>query len=519
MPAGSAGTALSLLDELLSLWEDRLVLLPGLAVKTRREALAFFQLYEQALGEARYPETDQRFAYARSYKPEKKAVVGFVGAYLMLKRGERATAAKALRDLAQRYPSFPDPWIWLSATTHNRAERIDHLENAVVIEPAHPLAREALAIARGRVMPEAKGPLTTGQLRVVQAKCAMCGGGLEYMPGAIAVTCPYCGHALEFDLENVVDAEGTLVGDLQLRRRLQSQEWEEARRIAHCQACGAELVMSRHLAKECVFCGSSTVLVEDGGRSLEQPDGFLPAMLDESRAMAAVDSIHQSAIGRLRHWWSGEKQELLSLHAVYLPFWIFDGIVEVRQPPLDRSTGGISEGESAWVSAVAGRRSSSSGSGLSASLDHDQEQTVRPVRKDLIIFDNLVYPAIDFPPWWLLKQILPFELQAVVSYEPQLLGNWPAALYQRDVVQVVQEAYNTMLTKAVWRNRSLAIGQALSFSELRRTFQVTTVTYQLVLLPMWVGLARQVHEARLVLVNGQTGRVALSSPLRSGPLD
>jgi hypothetical protein len=86
-------------------------------------------------------------------------------------------------------------------------------------------------------------------------------------------------------------------------------------------------------------------------------------------------------------------------------------------------------------------------------------------------------------------------------------------------VQVVQEAYNTMLTKAVWRNRSLAIGQALSFSELRRTFQVTTVTYQLVLLPMWVGLARQVHEARLVLVNGQTGRVALSSPLRSGPLD
>ena len=200
-------------------------------------------------------------------------MLSFAEAYLVLKRGERARAANVLRDLTQRYPSFPDPWIWLSATTHNRAERIDHLENAVVIEPAHPLAREALAIARGRVMPEAKGPLTTGQLRVVQAKCAMCGGGLEYMPGAIAVTCPYCGHALEFDLENVVDAEGTL------------------------------------------------------------------------------------------------------------------------------------------------------------------------------------------------------------------------------------------------------IGQALSFSELRRTFQVTTVTYQLVLLPMWVGLAHQVHEARLVLVNGQTGRVALSSPLRSGPLD
>jgi hypothetical protein len=102
-----------------------------------------------------------------------------------------------------------------------------------------------------------------------------------------------------------------------------------------------------------------------------------------------------------------------------------------------------------------------------------------------------VYSAIDFPPWWLLKQILPLEMQAAVSYEPQLLGNWPAALYQRDVEQVVQEAYNTMLVKAIWRNRSLALGEAVSFSELRRTFQVTTVTYQLVLLPVWVGLGRR----------------------------
>jgi len=143
------------------------------------------------------------------------------------------------------------------------------------------------------------------------------------------------------------------------------------------------------------------------------------------------------------------------------------------------------------------------------------------VRKDLIVFDNLLYSAMDFPPWWLLKQVLPFELRAVVGYEAQLLANWPAALYQRDVEQVVQQAYSTMLTKAIWQNRSLALSQTVNFGELRRTFQVTTVTYQLVLLPVWVGLARRQREAgrvpgtRLVLVNGQTGNVVLSSPLRS----
>jgi hypothetical protein len=46
-------------------------------------------------------------------------------------------------------------------------------------------------------------------------------------------------------------------------------------------------------------------------------------------------------------------------------------------------------------------------------------------------------------------------------------------------------------------------------------FQVTTVTYQLVLLPVWVALAQRDREQRLVLVNGQTGQVAFSSELKA----
>jgi hypothetical protein len=133
--------------------------------------------------------------------------------------------------------------------------------------------------------------------------------------------------------------------------------------------------------------------------------------------------------------------------------------------------------------------------------------------KQLMMFDNLVYSAMDFPPNWLLKQILPYRLGAVVPYEPRLLANLPAALYQRDVEVVVQQAYNLMLARAVWRKKSLMLAQASDYAELRRTFQVTTVTYQLILLPVWVALALREREYRLVLVNGQTGRVIFSSPL------
>jgi hypothetical protein len=304
------------------------------------------------------------------------------------------------------------------------------------------------------------------------------------------------------------------MAELQLRRGLQGREWEEARRILHCRACGAELTMSHHLAKECIFCGSSSVLAEDRHQAREQPDGFLPFRMEEAQATAAVDKTQRSAVGRLRTWWLGERQELLGLRAVYLPFWLFDGIVEVRKPVsgvVDRET--FSE-QAVWRGLDADSHGGSPAEWLSAYVDRDQEERPEMLKKSLVVFDNLLYPAVEFPPWWLLKQVLPFKLGAVVPYEPQLLADWPAVLYQRDVEEVVQQAYDTMLAKAVWRNKSLVLTQTVDFAELRRSFQVTTVTYQLVLLPVWVGLARRALEHRLVLVNGQTGRVVWSSPLR-----
>jgi hypothetical protein len=135
---------------------------------------------------------------------------------------------------------------------------------------------------------------------------------------------------------------------------------------------------------------------------------------------------------------------------------------------------------------------------------------------ETMMFDNLVFSAMDFPPPWILKKVLPYKLRALVPYEARLLANWPAALYRRDVEVVAREAHNSMLTSAVWRRRS-AIAAAVTAdpAQLRRMFQVTTVTYQLVLLPVWAALARRDREQRLVLVNGQTGQVAFSSELKA----
>jgi transcription elongation factor Elf1 len=499
-----------LLDELLSFWNGTHRPKEGYRWPTRREAYALFREYQHALGEDPSPEPGRHSRYVRAYKPEKKAILWFVAAYLHLRCGDLSRGAQQLHDLTRRYPDFPDPWIWLSATTDDPAKRIDYLESAVLLEAAHPLARDALAIAQGKVSSKKGRQGVEGEPPVRAINCPRCGGALQYEPGATAVVCQYCGTRFELDQSNVVDGDATLISDLKLQRRLQGRTWKEVQRLVRCQACGAQLTMTRYLAKQCVFCGSSTVLAEDGRGTFEQPDGFLPFNLDQQRAAAGIAGAQHSMYQRFRTWWAGQDEEITGMQAVYLPFWLFDGFVEVRATgmrwPDRRAKRGMSSLDGGSLTAVMG---------MLDQLDQDELRQKLMPDKELIMFDNLLCSAMDFPPPWLLKQILPFELAAVVPYEPRLLANWPAALYNRDVEAVVGEVYNEMLAEAVRRKKSLVFAQASDLAELRRMFQVTAVSYQLVLLPIWVAQAQRGHERRLVLVNGQSGRVTFSSILRS----
>jgi LSD1 subclass zinc finger protein len=365
-------------------------------------------------------------------------------------------------------------------------ERIDYLENALVKEPAHPLAQDAMAIARGRV--PAKG-LSSRQVAAKGActiQCPNCAGALHYEPGAQKVVCQYCGHPFDLEEINLLDSQAPRLGDLRLKRRFAGHTWAEVQRLVHCQSCGAELSMSRHLAKQCLFCGSSHVLVQDAQQDLVQPDGFLPFQIDEEQARAAIQKAQHSGLERLKTWWAGQEHQVQDLQGVYLPFWVFDGFVEIRTQ-------------------------------VYSQFDHMVRRgSLSPLQpdSDLLMFHNLLFAAMEKPGPDLLRRILPFELTHLVPYEPKLLANWPAALYHYDVETVVEEAYESMLDRARRRAGPALVQQKPGTRPPCRTFQVTSVTYQLVLLPVWTILVQRQNRYRLTLVNGQTGKVVFGSALR-----
>jgi len=99
------------------------------------------------------------------------------------------------------------------------------------------------------------------------------------------------------------------------------------------------------------------------------------------------------------------------------------------------------------------------------------------------------------------------------SYEPQLLADWPAQLYSLDVEGVAEQARDAMMALARREARRPVFQKEKTPAphSLLSTFQVSTLTYQLVLLPLWIAPTRYRGERCLVLVNGQTGKVGLCS--------
>ncbi|MBN1889101.1 MAG: hypothetical protein JW850_14000 [Thermoflexales bacterium] len=132
------------LAELVAHWNGMHTPDRSFTLRTPQDALAFFQTYQEAMGKV------SGLPAAGQYQPAQEEILGFVGAYLLLRRGERAQAAQRFQALVHTAPKYIDAWIWWSATADEPAKRIDRLEEAVLLDPAHPLARDALAAAQGK---------------------------------------------------------------------------------------------------------------------------------------------------------------------------------------------------------------------------------------------------------------------------------------------------------------------------------------------------------------------------------
>ena len=407
----------------------------------------------------------------------------FLGRGIIAARtGRVAEAVKYLTIAEEIMPGNPRVWLWLATAVETFSEKRKCLQRVLELAPDTLVAKALLERLDQKETSAGKNP---ADLAVFT--CPSCGGKQRFDPDLLALVCEYCRHVEILTLANAFNAEVDLAPSL----ARDAGNWAILESQVACQACGAKLSIPADCSTHtCPFCDSAHIVVSPATPGLVTPTGILPF------------EIHAGDVrDNLRKWWRIPVLTLFrllearkaNLSAIYLPFWTFDGRVQIRcSVPHRVQPENFSRRDR--VVAVP------DGTGIFDKKWYECD-----------VDDLLVYAARSVTEK-AISQITPFQLKALLEYQPAILAGWQAELYQIALEDAAVQAHKQMRDYAF----SMA-ARRLLFMEpnemLLNDVKVLDKTYKLVLLPVWIVGYTFRNRSYQLLVNGQTGKVAGEKPL------
>ena len=404
-----------------------------------------------------------------------------------LKSGERDRARQLLQQAVTYDRDNSDAWLWLSATTDDLVEQRQFLEWALAANPANVAARRGLGIVTGKLKPEDIVPEGQAVAPVAPAEpeaanptqtftCPKCGGRLRFDPGNQDLRCDSCGFAQAVAATPAHSPEMVLDFSLPTRK---GQNWAVAERLFTCQQCGGRTVLpAGQSSSTCPFCGAAALVAAPDDAELIPPQAVIP--------------MRQTAVGigeRVKTWFGRDffaPDDLTKLardsrlSPVYVPFWRFSQTLTLT-----------------WRAQTA--------------QSHEQNWKWQD-GETTFFYDDFLQSGSRKLPADLLSSIGPFDLAQLVNYQPEFLAGWPAGTYDVSLAQASLDARAAIVQDASKKLWSKALpGHHIATLQVLRP-EHSGQTFQLVLLPVWVGTYKYRGRTFRVLANGQTGKVSGDRP-------
>ncbi|MFN2303805.1 MAG: hypothetical protein ACK2TV_08750 [Anaerolineales bacterium] len=345
------------------------------------------------------------------------------------------------------------------------------------------------------VMVYAPQPKTAQADQVKSFSCPNCGATTAYDVSAGGIACEYCGFSapvrsmhvgktadeFEFTLETVSQAE---------------RGWGIMRQILHCESCGAVLSLPAGvLSTTCPFCASNQVNLSTSRVETLRPRFIIPFKIapEQTRDLAAEwlgkgwfhpDELNASAIIR-------------RISGIYLPFWTFDTQVYAQwraQVGYERTERHYNTHEKHWETRT-------------RIVWRWEDGRVQLSIDDLLVSGS----APGHINQHILQRIYPFQMQALMAYEPSYLAGWQA------------QAYETSLTDA-WESGKARIrenARQACFQDIPtphvRNFSMSAdfedESWRYILLPVYLASYKYEDQIYQLMINGQTGSVAGQKPV------
>ncbi|MBI5082327.1 MAG: hypothetical protein HZB17_13660 [Chloroflexi bacterium] len=410
----------------------------------------------------------------------------------LLARGIRAVRAgkneegkKYLAFAVRAQPRQPQGWLWLAAACEDPSQQKDCLMRVINLDANNLPAR--ILLSRFETPHDTVTPSFAVEANT-QARafiCPQCGGRQRFDPEEQSLTCLNCGTA-----ENLSQTRLAADDEKRLSSALLKPDaghWALVEGSIKCENCGAITTVSpTEKTLRCPFCDSPKIITQAATPGLASPNAIAPFTFEMKETRQRIkewlnskffipDDLNQ--LGRAKE-----------LRAIYIPFWTFDGKVEldydaeVPHEVPDPTRKGGTRTEWAWEKFF---------------FDHRVD--------DLLVPASSTLTEKDF------EKIAPFELKELKEYRPEFLADWQAEIYQVSLADAAVEARKRIHDNAIHgarRQASIRGHRGFNLAQVK----VHEPTYKHILLPLWIGAYTYRGKLFRVFVNGQTGKVGGETP-------
>ncbi len=394
---------------------------------------------------------------------------------------------------------FVDAHLWIARIASDPAVKRDHYENVLVIMPNHMDAVKELLILDGKLDATAARLNTYHEpqhIRVEGAvgtatknlRCERCDSpGMTIDDATGFPVCGSCGFIDEAHRVQQRSGAASLMEKL-LHRRSKPVQWVVGERLLSCNSCGAErTIPARKMSEHCPFCGSNHVVQKDVLDSFEQPDSLVPFRITRQQAIDLLKVRLGSWDQRVKRWFDNNTVERATIDGMFLPFWAFDAMMEIRRTTHQKEN-------DYWK----GRSSYTIGTVKSETI----------ISQDMM--QNILVCGVKSPSPILTRRLGKYDLSSPKPYEPKLLAKFPAEIYSIDFDKASLEARSIASQTMRERHQALESAMLSPGLEVQISASVQQMQFQLLLLPVWVAmLYEEDGDVRSALINGQTGTVAL----------
>jgi len=327
-------------------------------------------------------------------------------------------------------------------------------------------------------------------------KCGSCAGKMEFLPGADAQKCPYCGF------ENPIPASEEDIQELDFKAFL--AESPDSKDIVEqlaveCSECGAEVTTEPDVsAQECPFCGSDIITTAHSTKHIK-PKSLLPFKVSRDEGLKSFGDW----MGRL--WFAPNSLKQMArqegkLAGMYVPYWTYDSDTKSFYRGM--------RGEHYWVTVS-----------YTTMVNGKPQQRTRQERRTRWYpasgtvwagFDDVLVLASNSLPRKYTEKLEPWDLENLVPYKDEYLTGFRAESYQIDLADGFGYGVEIMDKHIRHLVRCDIGGDEQQITSVNT--QHDNITFKHVLLPIWISAYRYKDQVYRFLVNARTGEVQGERP-------